>query len=385
MTTEHTSNTASRITPPNQSQSTDLKAITNKEADFFSKEMSVIVSGFAVLLMIWHHQFIFPEWLSPGVEHVTVFGEIGELFTWFFAAAGNICVQIYALMSGYALMLNTNAYSSWKKRGRRLMNFLIQYWLVCFIFLLVGSLNNDTLPDLHRLVYNMVGLATGPQIGWVNVAFAWYVAFYIEFIILSPVLIWGFSSNKKVYDVCFAISIAALVYYARKVNGPWQVEALLMYLRPLLSVSIGCMAAKYRLFDKFHYLITRRLNVVELILAVLFILFLRVELPKLYPMGGYNWYFFKQCAYAFFAGFLVLFSVEIFHRIKNHYLRRSMVALGGVSLYLWFLHGIIFTGKNFFQAQIYSLKEPLLIFILTIVIMMPVAYLLKKINGYIRI
>ena len=51
-------------------------------------------------------------------------------------------------------------------------------------------------------------------------------------------------------------------------------------------------------------------------------------------------------------------------------------------MYLWFLHGIFFTGKNFLQSFIYSPKEPVLILILCLAVTLPVAWLLKHFQTY---
>ncbi len=56
--------------------------------------------------------------------------------------------------------------------------------------------------------------------------------------------------------------------------------------------------------------------------------------------------------------------------------------LGGLSMYLWFLHGIFFTGKNFLLLFIYFPKEIILILILYLAITNPIAWLLKRFQTY---
>lgn len=92
------------ITPANQ-------CLSPKE-DFFSKEMSVMMAGFAILLMMIHHLFKSSVWLDDGVVWHTSFGYIGEVTIKILSITGEICVQIFALTSGYALMMNPKAYAT---------------------------------------------------------------------------------------------------------------------------------------------------------------------------------------------------------------------------------------------------------------------------------
>lgn len=358
------------ITPPEN--------LSIKE-DFFSKEMSTMMAGLAILLMMWHHLFLFPYWLDDGIGWEYTLGYFGRATSEIAANFGNICVQVFALTSGYALMINPKAYSTWKQRFKRLFKFLLAYWIVNILFLIVGCLNEDTMPGIKELALNLIGLSTGPLKNWVNVPFAWYVCYYIEFVLLTPVLIWGFSSNKKKMDCAMAICCIIMVYLCRKI--PF---AAAYYLYPLLSTVLGIIIAKYSIFNQLHRLATGRLHLALIVSAIALLMILRYEVEKLNPLGGYNWNFFIQVFLSLVAALLILFSVELFHRIHSRRFKNLFLLLGGLSMYLWFLHGIFFTGKNFLQPFIYSPKEPILILILCTAIILPAAWLLKQFQIYIN-
>lgn len=74
---------------------------------------------------------------------------------------------------------------------------------------------------------------------------------------------------------------------------------------------------------------------------------------------------------------LIVCCLELLDRTKNKLLRRLLMLLGALSMSLWFLHGIFFTGKNFMQAELYAVKEPVLIFLLCLVVLTLVAYLFQ--------
>lgn len=356
------------ITPPENS---------SVKEDFFSKEMSVMMAGFAILLMMCHHLFVFPDWLNEGVGWHTSLGYIGKASAEVLGVIGSICVQVFALTSGYALMMNPKAYSTWQKRFRRLFKFLFAYWIVNVLFLVIGYINGDAMPCIKDLALNMFGLKTGPDKNWINVPFAWYVCYYIEFVLLTPILIWGFSSNKKRFDCAMALFLFVMVYVCR--NLPFEAAC---FLFPLLSTVLGIIIAKYGIFNKLHRLVTGRLHSTLVVTAIALIIIVRYEIPKLNPLGGNNWHFFVDILLSFIAALLILFSVELFHRIRSRRFKKFFLLLGGLSMYLWFLHGIFFTGQNFLQPFIYSPKEPILILLLCLAVTLPVAWLLKRFQTY---
>lgn len=145
---------------------TNNKAITpgnlSVKDDFYSKEMSTMMAGFAILLMICTHLFTHPDWLNKENDWVSIFGYIGKITTEAIGLFGGICVQIFALTSGYALMMNPKAYGSWQKRFSRLFKFLFAYWIVYVLFLIIGYLNGDTMPGIKEFALNLVGLETSP-------------------------------------------------------------------------------------------------------------------------------------------------------------------------------------------------------------------------------
>lgn len=74
-----------------------------------------MLSAVAVLLMVWHHLFNFASWLLPDIGWQYWMGYVGRGVSENIAAYGDICVQIFAFMSGYALWLRPDAYSTLSK------------------------------------------------------------------------------------------------------------------------------------------------------------------------------------------------------------------------------------------------------------------------------
>ena len=389
-----------------------------------------MLGGIAIFLMIWHHLFNFHDWLADGVAFNTHFGIVGSAIVRIPAGSGHICVQIFAIISGYALFINPTSYGSWRARITRLFKFLSVYWMIFALFLLVAFLNDDNLPSTEQFVHNLFGLHTGPSRPGVNVPFAWYVAFYIMFIVLTPVLCYLFipnSSNSRaalrpaptspnsnnspnsraalrptptspnsnnspnsfnsvksgtLKDITGFLSLIVAVYLLRKLPEMGMLTDLIFYLNPVISVVVGILSAKYNLFERMHQRILLKLPSIILFVFVCIDLYLIYKVPGLSPLGGNNWALFVTLWKVVMAFILVSLLLELINRIKSKVMEKGLLLAGTLSMYLWFLHGIFFTGKNFMQPELYSSREPIIIFLITLICLSPLAYLLHVTHRY---
>lgn len=342
--------------------------------------MSIVCSGFAVLLMIFIHLFTYPHWLLPNVEFSSLAGTIGDLAIKVICSFGGICVYIFALISGYALMLDKSKYSG-KQKILRIVTFLLVYELVLALFLLFGAVLGDTLPSNKNLLLNIIGLNTGVDKPWVNVPFAWYVAFYIEFIVAIPILLWCFGSRSKIKDMLSLAVICVLVYII-KVQQWNEISALISTtVFPFLSLCVGVLFSKYDLFEKIHSRVTGNFQGYVLIILLILMVAIPSIISGMNPNGGVNWSFFQMIVKTFLAPFVIIVFVELMYKPEHLWIRKILYFVGTLSMYLWFLHGIFFTGSKVLQPIIYSPKEPLLIFLLCVVSLIAPAMLLRTIHS----
>ena len=340
---------------------------------YFDKDQSVMLAGIAILLMIWHHLFNFPDWYANGVNINPVLGKTGLIAMRLSADFGDICVQIFAIMSGYALYVSPKSYGSWKIRAVRLFNFISAYWMIYALFLLIGWLNDDTLPSREQLLWNLIGLDTGPHKSGVNVPFAWYVAFYIEFILLTPVLIWVFARQRSFYDIISLILLLGIGLLSSRIPGHRIVKEFLMYIHPIFCVGLGIVAAKYDIFYKIHVYCLKRYSSIVLICMVMILMAIKYLIP--FRVNGIALSLFYRIILPFMALIMVSLSLELIHRCSI-VLKRILVLFGTVSMYLWFLHGILFTGKHIMQVEVYAMKEPIVIFVAVLLFLTPIAYII---------
>lgn len=210
----------------------------NNDYDWYNKESALLVSSVAILLMLAHHFFGFSSYLSSGNKWNSVFIISGIESERIIAAFGKICVSIFAFNSGYVLWKLRDEYTNPKYLVNRLLPFYISYWLILILFWIYGLVIRDPIPQGKHLWLNIIGLDTDPNRTFVNVPFAWYVAYYTLFILLAPFLTKAFSKNIVLDALCFLFCMGISL-----LSG-------IPFAYPLIMSAVGIIVSKYNLFGK---------------------------------------------------------------------------------------------------------------------------------------
>ena len=331
------------------------------------------------MLMLWHHLFAFPSWYKEEVEINYIFGHYGILTTNILAYFGNICVQIFAIISGYSLFKMPDSYNSIAKRAKRLFHFLYAYWLIILLFVIIGLINNDNIPSLSQLLYNMVGLNTGPSFPYINVPFAWYVAYYIQFILLSPILIRIFNTTKKpFFDILILFFILITTHLLCILPFGEPLSQFFSYSHPLFCAGLGIIAAKYNLFTKMHNKFCKLHSSVFILITIILIL-LKFKFHSFLILSHLSTNLIYYHAFFSVLAFVLIFClIELTNRIKSLWVQNSLIFIGSISIFLWFMQGIFFTGNCILQLELYQLKEPILIYFCALFILIPSCFLVNK-------
>lgn len=190
--------------------------------------------------MFYYHFFAFPEFLpKPDCYYATI-KYLGVPVQEILAHFGQLCVAIFAFNSGYVLSKKRVDFNNINVIAKRATNFLISYWVVCLLFIIVGLICNSKLPDTSILLQNLVGLNVSARSDYVNVAHAWYVTYYLLFLLLCPLIVSNKIPNSKLLDIFLLLLVATLLQvlpeYVQKIAWP-------------LPASItGYLVSKYKLF-----------------------------------------------------------------------------------------------------------------------------------------
>ena len=122
---------------------------------------------------------------------------------YYFGLFGDICVAIYCFVSGYAhYMLSSKSELGY--RWKRLLRFLIQFWVIAAVFSLVGILTgNSVIPgSVKEFLLNCLTIKNSYNGAW------WYANTYILLVALQPL-------SRKFVERCpaWAVLLAAFTFY----------------------------------------------------------------------------------------------------------------------------------------------------------------------------
>lgn len=247
-------------------------------SDWYTKHDAAMISAIGILLMIAHHLFGFKEYLAEGISWNSLFSIGGIEVERIIAAFGKICVSLFAFNSGYVIWKFRSSYRNLWNCFKRCASFLLGYWIVLALFMIYAALIGDPLPTGRYLIANLLGISTGPGMPFVNVPFAWYVTYYVIFLMLTPAIIWSLSKGTEV-DCMLVLILGAIL--SRLHIG---------FMSPMMIGIEGVIFAKYSIFQRLATCISSiSIYVIILIEAALIVIrqaYILFELNFLSLMGG---------------------------------------------------------------------------------------------------
>ncbi len=337
-----------------------------EKGSFISREESTLIQGVAVMLMVFHHLFAFPERVSVAYTLVFDFDllHIETLLSYF----GRICVSIFAFLSGYGLYKKMMGLcredhfpivAGYKSILGQMLRFLTRYWLVLVVFAAVGYCLNVYSLDWQSLIRHFLGLSSAYNAEW------WYVGFYLELLLVFPLL------------------FGAMHFISRWVGEKWGAVLVWVVLLVLsrvwsridgcyLSAATGMMCAGTGLFDW----AARNMKKVRGLLPGLAAA-LMLSLFVLRTWFGAMYDFLFAAAFVFAMG--VLLKTKLFRLTVNAVLR----PVGRYATYIWLTH--TFFAYYYWQELVYAPYYSWMIFAWCVVLAIlpglalePVARFLEK-------
>ena len=204
---------------------------------FLTKNDSVIIYGVAILLMIYHHLFAFPERLNYNYVNVLEIGNIN--IDYYIGVFGKLCVALYAFISGYGLTISK------LNRGVRqslfqLINLYKKFWLVFIVFIPIGFCNSSLNFNFKELFLNFIAYKVSYNLEW------WYMWEYVRMIVMFPAMVYfiKYIDSIKLNKECIVKSLIYLciILLLRRAD---------VYLAVFL---VGILCARYELLEKFNNL-----------------------------------------------------------------------------------------------------------------------------------
>lgn len=361
--------------------------MTRDNREFFGKADALMVGGMNMMLIIAHHLFGYPWWLSAGVTYD------GGWLTEVFGGMWGVCSSLAALTTGYVAARRPELFASLRLTVPRALRLYTAYWLTMAAFLIVGFAQGTPMPGAAELGYNLLALGTSPMEPWMNVPFAWYTWFFLMLMLAMPALIRLYGEKRRLSrDIALTVVLTAIgavvTSVPHYVSMPWGMADAFNYCFPLAAAAAGIMIGRYDLAAKAHTL-TRRLPPAVWALGVVAVAWVDVRAGRLLGnelyTGGCGFAALLTARKAVEAAVLGLCLASLAHRVgQQGFMGRFMTFTGQRRMYVWYAHGIFFTGAHLGQQWLYSTGQPLVIWTLAVMASVAMAAVLASIHTALR-
>jgi len=321
-----------------------------------SLDETLIIKGLAICLMLWYHLFFHPP-------------QCGEFAFQSLAQFGKVCVSLFLFVSAYGLTLQYSKVfdkpitETFKFMIKRFVKFYANYWVVFLIFVPIGIfVFGRSLQDAYGAanpvvpaIFDFLGLQL-----WRSYNPTWWFNFLIINLYLLFPLLYFFTKKTPVL-LLLSSAVILIVSF------------------PLISVDVrefvfhfvlGIAFAMY--VDKINRFLNRfnpwlLLSLLIFILVVLFCLRTIYIVPLLRGTR-------LDGIIALNIVLLVLLVIRNI-RIVTPHISRVFVFLGKHSINIYLTHTFVYF--LWFSEFIYSFKNPILIFIVLLVICLAISIVLE--------
>lgn len=298
-----------------------------------------MLQAVAVMLMVWHHLFGFPERIA--VPYVLVLDRFFHIET-FMSYFGRICIAVFAFVSGYGMRKKiansckkTGIIKNYQAVGLQLIKFFSRYWAVFFVFIPLGILLKVYPLEGIRFWKGIAGRGAGYNHEW------WYVGHYERFLLLFPIMILLTDVILKRVPVLIHILTAATAVAAFFLQDNVHFIVFVYFVEGMYFVDSQIFEVLYRPFSRKPWLR----------LAAGMVLFVAVFLLRFKGLPDY----------LLVAPFI--FSVMLICKTEflMHWLRPVLLFVGKYSTYIWLTH--TFFAYYLFQKLTFAPRYSWLVFL----------------------
>lgn len=355
-----------------------------KESHGFTKENTLEAKGVAIMLMVMHHLFAYPNRVTSGAYQSIL--HIGNFrMDMFLAGFGNICIGMYLFLSGIGAFhkyKNKNKYD-FSDSFRVIRVFFVRYWLIFLIFVPIGFHFFQVKFHWSEFLLNFFCLRSTYNREW------WFVSLYLELMLIFPlyrkvvdryprlsflgsgvVAILGFLMQRIAVCDYMKQQVLTTVFVSELYN---EVEGFLMWQ---FMFTIGYLCAK----NRWYHDATKRLQRLSMdkwyvyLFMVVSVMVFRSKLPK------------EKLFDVILVPIFILAAVRLIEGTKFEFIFRF---LGKHSINIWLVH--TFLCYRYMQWMVYAPKYSIIIYILLILMSLlcsvainALLELVKKIYQYVK-
>jgi hypothetical protein len=286
---------------------------------YLSIDDSTVMKAIAILLMLSHHLWTFPERIAGGpLESLISFSNLP--LTVHLGVFGKICVSMFFFLGGYGLY--KRYFGKRYNIAERLKKLYFAYWKVFLIFVPIGfiffSNQNAYCQDvgvysafsefsIKEFVLNFFGFVSTYNREW------WFLLSYAIALILFPLI-------RKIVDyLSIYLNLFIVIIISVLLTNVFQSESY------AVCFGMGVIVAKHRLFDSFSDFAKSKkfLNPVSDILIWLLVIILRLKV-------------IGEQLDIFFVPILTIASINFINKLSI--LKKSLSSLGKRSTNMWLIH-----------------------------------------------
>ena len=323
-----------------------------------------MTKGLAILFMVILHLFQRLDNLP-----YTPLLYIGETpFVYYLGLLADATVPIYCFCMGYSHYLSAQKNSEvfFKSNLKRLLSFMINYWIIVILISLAGLAVGSYPVPKNPLIFlgNFFTILITYNGAW------WFVKTYIIFILLSPLL---HKLTKKCHwliliPVMFVLYTGAYIVRFGNFSGSevkvWLLSLIGCFGTSLFPYIVGMVFCKHDLFTKIKEKIKVNKFVSFLIFAVILIGCFFVHI------------IFKPLYFSVFFATAIIIAFNFWQ--KPRFITAIFSFLGEHSTNIWLTH--MFFYLHPFDNFVFIAKYPVLILLLMLAITIACSYVLKLIN-----
>lgn len=338
-----------------------------------NKTESLQLKGIAIILMFAHHLLGCGTFLVLEQNLPVMLMEEWTKYLW---AGGNLCIAIFAMVSGYGLYVSYINKENQKIWGR-MIRFAVTYWTILFLVAIPYLILHHKFEPKYLLI-NLFALLHNDNMLYVS--FSWYVKAYFEILLILP-LVKKLSKRINSIEVEIALFlIAPLVLSLFLPNAEKEYQGIKIMIGSSLNLlcriyplfHVGVLVAKYRLFDRLGTSECKwwlRIGKIGLMTCLM--------IAALYykACNRFAEYTEVVCLVLFAMAFVV-----IIRQNKWQWPQKVLQFLGEYSFQYWLLSGMFFINTTEYQWILFLPRISVLIVIWNFLFLAPGAVLMKKIS-----
>lgn len=323
------------------------------EDNFMNKDSTLIIKGIAIIMMVIHHLFAFPDRVySGGYSSIYMMNNVP--IEYYIGHIGKMCVSMFLFLGGYGTYKVYKEYADYKKIIKKITKLYINYWIIFIIFIPLGIFLGKITIDFKVLFLNFIALSSSINNEW------WFFIDYIILIACYPLIIKSIRKNNKYKVVIYSFlvfcigSISNIIFY--------KIDIIIFkFISNIMSLQfmfiMGIIVSKYGVYDYINTHIKKGYYDIIMIIMGIFISIIFPIRTLIYP---------------------IITPIIIFSLTRMIKQSKVLLYLGKNSNNIWLTH--TFFCYYYFKELTFIPKYSILIVIWTLILNLIVSIILNKLS-----